>query len=120
MIFVIVLGMAWIYQSGSKNPTEQTTFSDVMKYLEQEKIENINLSDKTITAKLRDGKEIKAFLPSQVDWAFISAEYVIPQIEEGIIKEYTSDPPKKTPWYISILPTAISREIGRASCRERV
>lgn len=107
MIFVIVLGMAWIYQSGSKNPTEQTTFSDVMKYLEQEKIENINLSDKTITAKLRDGKEIKAFLPSQVDWAFISAEYVIPQIEEGIIKEYTSDPPKKTPWYVSILPTAI-------------
>lgn len=107
MIFVVVLGMAWIYQSGSKNPTEQTTFSDVMKYLEQEKIENINLSDKTITAKLRDGKEIKAFLPSQVDWAFISTEYVLPQVEEGIIKEYTSDPPKKTPWYVSVLPTVI-------------
>lgn len=107
MIFVVVLGMAWIYQSGSKNPTEQTTFSDVMKYLEQEKIENINLTDKTITAKLRDGKEIKAFLPSQVDWAFISTEYVLPQVEEGIIKEYTSDPPKKTPWYVSVLPTVI-------------
>ncbi len=107
MIFMVVMAMAFFYQSNSKKMQEQTTFSDVMQYLEDEKISELNLSEKTITATLKDGKEIKAYLPSQVDWAFVSNEYVLPQIEEGIIKEYTSDPPKRTPWYVSILPTAI-------------
>ncbi len=107
MIFMVVMAMAFFYQSNSKKMQEQTTFSDVMQYLEDEKISELNLSEKTITATLKDGKEIKAYLPSQVDWAFVSNEYVLPQVAEGIIKEYTSDPPKRTPWYVSILPTAI-------------
>ncbi len=107
LIFAIVLGIAYFYQGTPTEEVSQVSFSDVMSYLKDEQIDKLNLTDKTLTAELKNGKVIVSYVPSAVDWSTISQEYVLPQVEENIISDYESDEPTVTPWYISILPTLI-------------
>ena len=106
MIFVMVLVMAWFYQGTPKETVKELPFSDLVASLQKEQVKTINITDRTITGTLKSGENIISYAPSMVEISFIDEKYIFPQIEEGKIT-LSSDEPKITPWYISMLPTII-------------
>lgn len=108
IIFALVLGLAYYYQGiPAREEVKEISFSEFVSELEHSEITKMNLTDKTITGQLRDKTNFIAYVPSSVDWNVISQKYVMPQVENGTIEEYTSDAPVVTPWYISIIPTVL-------------
>ena len=101
-IFAIVLAMAWAYRGipQQEKPTE-VKFSKLVTYLQKEEVKEIDLTETTITATLDNGKSIVAYAPSYYTIASLEQEYILPQIEDGII--YDGDPPKTTPWYMGMI-----------------
>jgi cell division protease FtsH len=106
MIFVMVLVMAWFYQGTPKETVKELPFSDLVSSLQKEQVKTINITDRTITGTLKSGENIISYAPSMVEISIIDEKYIFPQIEEGKIT-LSSDEPKVTPWYISMLPTII-------------
>lgn len=106
MIFVMVLVMAWFYQGTPKETVKELPFSDLVASLQKEQVKTINITDRTITGTLKSGENIIAYAPSMVEISIIDEKYIFPQIEEGKLT-LSSDEPKVTPWYISMLPTII-------------
>lgn len=106
MIFVMVLVMAWFYQGTPKETVKELPFSDLVASLQKEQVKTINITDRTITGTLKSGENIISYAPSMVEISIIDEKYIFPQIEEGKIT-LSSDEPKVTPWYISMLPTII-------------
>ena len=106
MIFVMVLVMAWFYQGTPKETVKELPFSDLVASLQKEQVKTINITDRTITGTLKSGENIISYAPSMVEISIIDEKYIFPQIEEGKIT-LSSDEPKITPWYISMLPTII-------------
>ncbi len=105
-IFAIVLVMAWAYQGiPQQKEVEQVDFSKVVTQLEKENIKDINITDKTIRATLKNGDKIISYVPSYGSVSLLESQYIFPQREKGLV--YNSDEPKQTPWYISMLPTLI-------------
>lgn len=106
MIFIMVLVMAWFYQGTPKETVKEIPFSELVETLQKEQVKTINITDRTITGTLKSGENIISYAPSMVEISIIDEKYVFPQIEEGKIT-LSSDEPKVTPWYISMLPTII-------------
>lgn len=106
MIFVMVLVMAWFYQGTPKETVKEIPFSELVETLQKEQVKTINITDRTITGTLKSGENIISYAPSMVEISIIDEKYIFPQIEEGKIT-LSSDEPKITPWYISMLPTII-------------
>ncbi|QIB70783.1 ATP-dependent metallopeptidase FtsH/Yme1/Tma family protein [Aminipila butyrica] len=105
-IFVIVLVMAWAYQGiPQENEVKTVDFSNFVTQLQKENVKEVNITDGTVRATLKNGDKIISYAPSIMDISMIDENYIYPQIEKGII--YNSDKPKATPWYISMLPTLI-------------
>lgn len=106
MIFVLVLAMAWFYQGAPKETVSEIEFSEFVEDLQREQVKTLNITDRTITATLKSGDDIITYAPSLVEIGIIDEKYIFPQMEEGKIS-FSSDEPKVTPWYISMLPTII-------------
>jgi cell division protease FtsH len=105
-IFAIVLVMAWAYQGiPQEEEVKEVEFSKFVTYLQKEELKEINITGTTLNGKLDNNKLIVAYAPSFMEVGLIDEMYIFPQIEKGII--YSSDKPKVTPWYISMLPTLI-------------
>ncbi len=106
MIFVMVLVMAWFYQGTPKETVKEIPFSELVETLQKEQVKAINITDRTITGTLKSGEKIISYAPSMVEISIIDEKYIFPQIEVGKLV-LSSDEPKITPWYISMLPTII-------------
>ncbi|QHI73971.1 ATP-dependent zinc metalloprotease FtsH [Aminipila terrae] len=105
-IFAIVLVMAWAYQGVPQEKEVKTVaFSNFVTQLQKENVKEVNLTNYTVKATLKNGDKIISYAPSIADISIVSDQYIYPQMEKGII--YSSDKPKETPWYISMLPTLI-------------
>lgn len=105
-IFAVVLLMAWAYQGIPQEKEVKTLeFSSFVTQLQNENVKEVNVTDRTVKAKLKNGDQVITYAPSIMDIGMIDEMYIYPQIEKGII--YSSDKPKTTPWYISMLPTLI-------------
>lgn len=105
-IFAIVLVMAWAYQGVPQEKEVKTVaFSNFVTQLQKENVKEVNLTNYTVKATLKNGDKIISYAPSIADVSIVSDQYIYPQMEKGII--YSSDKPKETPWYISMLPTLI-------------
>lgn len=106
MIFVMVLAMAWFYQGTPKETVSEEAFSKFVSQLQKEQVKSLNVTDRTIEATLKTGDKIITYAPSIIQIGMIDETYIFPQMKEGKIS-YTSDKPKVTPWYVSMLPTII-------------
>ncbi|MBE6035075.1 MAG: ATP-dependent metallopeptidase FtsH/Yme1/Tma family protein [Clostridiales bacterium] len=105
-IFAIVLVMAWAYQGVPQEKEVKTVeFSNLVTQLQKENVKEVNITGSTVKATLKNGDKIISYAPSIMDISMIDESYIYPQIEKGII--YSSDKPKETPWYISMIPTLI-------------
>ncbi|MCL1981870.1 MAG: ATP-dependent zinc metalloprotease FtsH [Clostridiales bacterium] len=106
VIFALVLGMAWIYQREPKEVVEEVDFSQAVKYLQEREIKEMNVTDRTLTAKLKSDKSIISYVPTGIDFEYISTKYIMPQVDAAALK-YNSDKPVRQPWYVTMLPTII-------------
>ncbi|MCL1808763.1 MAG: ATP-dependent zinc metalloprotease FtsH [Clostridiales bacterium] len=106
VIFALVLGMAWFYQRDPKEAVEEVDFSQVAKYLQAHEIKEMNVTDRTLTATLNSDKSIISYIPTGIDFEYISTKYIMPQVDAATLK-YNSDKPVHQPWYITMLPTII-------------
>src|SRR5665648_791992 len=106
MIFIMVLAMAWFYQGTPKETISEVTFSQFVGNLQKEQVKSLNVTDRTINATLKSGEKIITYAPSVLEVGMLDDTYIFPQMKEGKIT-YSSDEPKITPWYISMLPTII-------------
>lgn len=107
VIFVVVLGVAFFYKGadGAKKTTE-VKFSTFATHLEKGKYKTLNITDRKMTATLKNGNKEYAYAPSVVEISWLENSYVFPQVKEGKLK-LSSDPPQSSVNFFSLLPTII-------------
>ncbi|MFR4018358.1 MAG: AAA family ATPase, partial [Clostridia bacterium] len=98
--------MVWFYNSGTKEDQKEVKTSTMIKYLKEDEVENINVTETKLTAKLKSGDKVYAYVNSAVDLSYIYDSYIMPQVDSGKLK-LESDEPKKESIWLSLLPTLI-------------
>ena len=107
VIFAVVLGVAFFYKGadGAKK-TAEVKFSTFATHLEKGKYKTINITDRKMTATLKNGNKEYAYAPSVVEISWLENSYVFPQVKSGKLK-LSSDPPQSSVNLFSLLPTII-------------
>lgn len=107
VIFAVVLGVAFFYKGadGAKK-TAEVKFSTFTTHLEKGKYKTINITDRKMTATLKNGNKEYAYAPSVVEISWLENSYVFPQVKSGKLK-LSSDPPQSSVNFFSLLPTII-------------
>lgn len=107
IIFGLVLAMAWFYNKTPNEEIKEVDYTEFVQYLKAGDVDELNVDNNKMlmTGTLNDGKKIKANY-TLVDYSILSETFLTKQIESKEIT-MTAEAPKETPWYISILPTAI-------------
>ena len=107
VIFAVVLGVAFFYKGadGAKK-TAEVKFSTFVTHLEKGKYKTINITDRKMTATLKNGNKEYAYAPSVVEISWLENSYVFPQVKSGKLK-LSSDPPQSSVNFFSLLPTII-------------
>ena len=106
IIFGLVLAVVGIYNSDAPKEEKEIKTSTMIHYLQDKKVESINVTETKMTAELNNGKTVYAYVNSAVDLSYIYDSYIMPQVDEGSLK-LNSDEPKKESIWISLLPTLI-------------
>ncbi|MDD2189796.1 MAG: ATP-dependent zinc metalloprotease FtsH [Eubacteriales bacterium] len=106
LIFGLVLAIAWFYQGVPKQEIREVDFSEFATQLKNEKVEELEINDRTLLGTLKNGNKVIAYAPSILDINRLSEQYIDPQMKDGKIS-VKSDKPKTTPLIVSLLPTII-------------
>ena len=106
IIFALVLGMVWFYNSDSGEAEKEIKTSTLVSYLKQHEVESINVTETKLTARLKSDEKVYAYVNSAVDMSYIYEMYIMPQVDEGTLK-LDSDAPKKNSVILNLLPTII-------------
>ena len=106
IIFALVLGMVWFYNSDSGEAEKEIKTSTLVSHLKQHEVESINVTETKLTAKLKNDEVVYAYVNSAVDLSYIYEMYIMPQVDEGALK-LDSGPPKKNSVILNLLPTII-------------
>lgn len=107
-LFIIVLVVAFFYRGADADQVnvKEVPLSQFVQYLEDEKIEEINVTETKLTGKIDDKNVVYAYVNSVVEIQMIDEMYLFPQMQEGKLK-YTSDPPDTGSIFLNLLPTII-------------
>ena len=105
VVFALVLTAAFFYQSNGQE-VKKVSFSTMTGYLQNEKVEEINITGTKISATLKNEKKVYTYAPSITQIDRLDATYIFPQMKEKKIKYDTDKPPSGT-GFISLLPTII-------------
>ncbi len=106
LIFAIVLGFFWFFNSDGDQGMKQIKTSTMISHLKANEVESINVTETKLTAKLEDGKIVYAYVNSAVDLNYIYDAYIMPQVDAGTLK-LDSDPPKQESVWLTLLPTLL-------------
>lgn len=106
IIFGLVFAMAWFYSSGTPEEQKEIKTSTLVKHLKQDEVEEINVTETKLTAELKSGDTVYAYVNSAVDMSYIYEMYIMPKVDDGKLK-LSSDEPKKESIFLSLLPTLI-------------
>ena len=108
IIFAIVLVVATAYRGMNDSQSVQVRevpLSTFVKYLQDESISEINVTDTRLTGKLSDTQTVYAYANSVVELSIISEQYIFPQIEAGTLTYETDEPNNTGSVILSILPS---------------
>ena len=106
IIFGLLLAMVVFYNSNTQEEEKEIKTSTMVHYLQDKNVESINVTETKLTAKLKSGETVYAYVNSAVDMSFIYEKYIMPQVDESKLK-LESDPPHKESIWVSLLPTLI-------------
>ena len=59
VIFGLVLAMVWFYNSGTTEEQKEVKTSTMVKYLKENEVENINVTETKLTAELKSGESVR-------------------------------------------------------------
>ena len=99
--------MALLYSRAPSDTVKEVSLSEFTQQLAAKNITKLNVDNNKMkmTATLSDKAKIVTNYTSS-DYLLIDEKYIIPQMEDKTLKMST-EAPKETPWYVSILPTII-------------
>ena len=106
IIFVVVMGLAWFYNTNESNAPKSVEFSDFVTYMQKEQVTELTIVDTHLTGTLKNGKVISSYAPDTVNLMIMTQNYVFPQIEAGKLT-VISKKPSSTSWILSLLPTIL-------------
>ncbi len=106
VIFGLVLAMVWFYNSGNEEPQKEIRTSRMIEYLQDNEVKTINVTETKLTAELKSGDTVYAYVNSIVDLNYIYESYIMPQVNEGDLN-LESDEPEQESVLLSLLPTFI-------------
>ena len=89
--------------SQSEQEIKEVEFSEFVTELRNENVEELTLQETDMQGTLKNGDIIHAYAPSSLQLMVINNDLVMPQVYDGKLV-VTSEPPKTTPWYVSMLP----------------
>ena len=118
VIFAVVLGVAFFYKGadGAKK-TAEVKFSTFATHLEKGKYKTINITDRKMTATLKNGNKEYAYAPSVVEISWLENSYVFPQVKSGKLK-LSSDPPQSS---VKVVTTKHSSSVRTGlSCTKKM
>ena len=71
VIFGLVLAMVWFYNSDAPEEQKEVKTSTMVKYLKENEVESINVTETKLTAELKSGDKVYAYVNSAVDLSYI-------------------------------------------------
>ena len=106
IIFVLVMGIAWVYQGNQDQKVKPVEFSEFVNYIQSRQVEELTIIETSLTGTLKSGDKISTYAPTTIELMLLSEKYIFPQIEEGTLV-LTSEKPSSSSWIISLLPTIV-------------
>jgi cell division protease FtsH len=108
IIFGLVLAMAWFYNKTPQEEIKDVNFSVFTQHVVKQEIKEIYVDPNSmlLIGTLADDTKVQTVASSILEINWLNENYIYPQSAEGVVKQ-VNEPPYSTPWYISILPTAI-------------
>ena len=106
IIFALVIAMVWFYTNGTPKDEKEIKISTMIEYLQDKKVESVQVEDTKITARLQTGKTVYAYVDSAVGLSYVYDSYIMPMVDKHEIK-LESPEPKKESIFITLLPTFI-------------
>ncbi len=102
LIILILLGtISFMYSSVE---TEELSYSQVVQYFRDEKVEQFVVDGTMLVFELKDGTQGSYDLPSW-NWFYNDVgELILEQSEDGIISYYDVRAAEEMPWWISFVP----------------
>ena len=98
--------MVWFYNSDAPTDEREIKTSTMIKHLQENEVEDINVTETKLTAKLRSGETVYSYVNSTVDLTYIYDQYIIPQVNEGNLALESDEPETQSIW-LSLLPTLL-------------
>ena len=108
VIFGLVLAMAWFYNKTPQEQIKDVNFSTFTQHVAKMEVKEIYVDTNSmlLIGTLQDKTKIQTVASSILEINWLNEKYIYTQSEQGIVKQLNA-PPYTTPWYLSILPTAI-------------
>ena len=106
IIFALVIAMVWFYTNGTPKDEKEIKMSTMIEYLQDKKVESVQVEDTKVTARLQTGKTVYAYVDSAVGLSYVYDSYIMPMVDKHEIK-LESPEPKKESIFITLLPTFI-------------
>ena len=106
IMFGLVIGFIWFFNMDTTPEMKEVKASTLIGYLKAGDVESITVEETRLTAELKEGDKVYAYVNSAVDMSFIYQDYIMPQVDEGKLK-LSSPAPKKESIWLSLLPTLI-------------
>ena len=105
IIFLVILMTVFFYYDEPEEQVTEIPFSDMIHELSDQNVVSVHMDETVMTAVLREsGRSVVSYASTVMEANAVFDKYVLPQVEEGLI-ELTSDEPKTTSWFMSMLPT---------------
>jgi cell division protease FtsH len=104
---VIVIAVAFIIKGASADDgPKEVDFSQIVKEFKDHNVTEVEINDTTITATLKDKKEIIGYANNIYDLGWLLDEFLGDQMKAGTLK-YKSPAPKGTNILMTLLPTLL-------------
>jgi len=107
IIFALVLAAAFFYRDGGNAQYKQVKFSTLVNYLETERVSEIKIEDREITAKIGKDKYVYSFAANITDIDWLSDTYIFPQVQEKKLDYEGGPKPSSGSAILNLLPTII-------------
>jgi cell division protease FtsH len=99
LIFIIIVAIVQMYGANSQEITE-IEYSKLIIQISDKNVSKLIIEDQVVTGTLKDGTEFQSTVPDLQTFN----QYILPQVEEGIL-QVDYDMPPETPWWAQMLPT---------------
>ncbi len=106
-IFLIILVTVFIYYDKPKEEVKEIPFSEMITEISTDNISSVHMDNTVFTAVTKDKKQtIVSYASTEMEANVVFSKYILPRAEAGTL-EVTSDKPKTTNWFLSMLPTLL-------------